>query len=91
MNDMPMNEKPANGRKFARRLIPWVAVLAALLLAIPVAVVMLVWSGLADSYLRDVVIREVGKATGGRVELRGYARGSGVPQGGCERGASNPR
>ncbi len=52
--------------------------IAALVIAIPVVLVILLWTGFADPYLRDLVIREVGNATGGRVELRGIHLNAGT-------------
>jgi translocation and assembly module TamB len=58
-------------KKLVRRVMPWV-VAAVLMLAIPVAIIVFLWSGVPDRYLRALTIRELAKATGGQVELGGF-------------------
>src|SRR6202046_2952467 len=66
-----MNKTNTNGKKSKWWLMPW-ALAAGLLLGIPIAAILFLWSGAPDRYLRSLVIEQLSKATGGRVELGGF-------------------
>ncbi len=61
-----MSEVRKTGKKWRRAAL----VLALVVVAVPVAIVEMLWSGRADNYLRRAVVAELVRMTGGAVELR---------------------
>lgn len=62
-----MNEAPKR-----RKWKHWVLVAAAVVVALPVAVVAVLWSGAADATVRRAVVSELARMTGGRVALQRF-------------------